>query len=229
MLLERRPVSGTLLRLMLSRPTGFTYRAGQHVKMGVRGLLRTYSFVSAPHEPDLEFFVELLPSGRLSEKLRGLRPGAHMALGKPSGSLALEEQRPIQLMIATATGIAPFVSLLRHHLHDAKAGTAPRFVILHGASRQTELGYRAELATLAQRHPSRVAYIPTISRPDDPANRGWDGERGRVESVAEVVVAKFRLTPADTAVLACGNPAMVTGVARRFRRGGFATHTEPFD
>jgi ferredoxin/flavodoxin---NADP+ reductase len=227
-LLERRPVSGDLLRLKLSRPPGFQYLPGQHVKMGLPGLLRTYSLVSAPHEADLEFFVELVPGGQLSERLRSVRAGAAMTLeSRAKGDLRLDPTLPVHLMIATVTGIAPYVSMLRDHRH--RPSGARRFIVLHGASFADEFGFLAELSALAQRHPASIAYVPTVSRPQSPRNRGWSGERGRVESLAEPIVRRFRLTPTDTAVYACGNPAMVSTVAALFRTLGFTTRTEPFD
>jgi ferredoxin-NADP reductase len=226
-LLERRPVAADLLRLKLSRPPGFAYRAGQHVKMGVPGLLRTYSLVSAPHEDHLEFFVELYPGGRLSERLRAIGPGTPMALGSAGkGDLKLDAARVDQFLIATVTGIAPFVSLLRDHLRQPRA--RHRFFILHGASHADEFGYAAELTALMERDPAGLVYLPTVSRPDSPRNRGWQGARGRVETLAVGVVERFRLAARDTAVLACGNPAMVRTVSDLFAKLGFTTHTEPF-
>ncbi|MFU8814745.1 MAG: FAD-binding oxidoreductase [Pseudomonadales bacterium] len=231
-LLERRVVTGELLRLKLSRPAGFDYRAGQHVKMGTSEMLRDYSLVSAPHEHLLEFFVELIPGGRLSERLRSVAPGAVMALGsRAKGDLRLDATRTTQFMIATVTGIAPYLSLLRDHLHRApgQGAAAHRFIILHGASFADELGYLAELTALAQRHPQRIVYLPTVSRPEHPRNRGWSGERGRVETLIDPIIARFRLSPHSTAVFACGNPEMVRNVAAASRKRAFTTYVEPFD
>jgi ferredoxin-NADP reductase len=221
-LLARREIAPGLLQLEVSRPRGFQYRAGQHVKLGVGGVLRTYSLVSAPHQSELEFFVEVFPGGRLSERLRSLAPGAALTVGeRAKGKLRPDAGRPVQLLVATGTGIAPYVSLLRDHLHRGPAGR--RFVVLHGASHADELGYHEELAAMATRHPDTITYVPTVSRPDGPRSRGW------VERVAGPLVARLGSTPADTAVFACGNPGMVRNIAEDFRRRGFRVFTEPFD
>ena len=221
------------MRLILSRPPGFHYQPGQHVKMGLPGVLRTYSLVSAPHEARLEFFVEVFPGGRLSQRLKTARPGTPMALGdRAKGDLHVDTSRPNQLLIATVTGIAPYVSFVRDHVHRTArpvASGARRFVILHGASFADELGYDQELGALARRHPGFVTYVPTISRPENPRNTGWRGARGRVEAQIEPLLTRLGLTAADTAVFACGNPGMVRNVAEGFRRRGFAVQTEPFD
>jgi len=225
---ERIDVTPDLLILKMERPAGFDYRAGQHVKMGVPGTLRTFSLVSAPHEPHLEFFVELVPDGRLAERLRPLGPGAAMALGaRAKGDLSLDTARSRHLMVATVTGIAPYVSLLRDHFQ--RGSGHQRFIILVGASHGDELGYREELEALAARHPGAVTVVPTISRPQDPRNAGWRAATGRVDVLAATAAEDYGLDPADTAVYACGNPGMVDTVASRFRAAGFAVYTEPYD
>jgi len=228
-LLRRRDVSDALVSLQLSRPVGFDYRPGQHVKMGLPDLMRTYSLVSAPHEDHLEFFVELFADGRLSSRLATLAPGAGMALGsRAKGKLALDGSRRNQLMVATVTGIAPYVSLLRDHF-NGPGGADHRFVILHGASHADEFGYAEELGSLARAHPGRLTYIPTVSRPASPRNAAWRGARGRVDAHLDALITRLGLHAGDTAAFACGNPDMVRNVAGDLRRRGFPTYTEPFD
>jgi ferredoxin-NADP reductase len=228
-LLRRRDVSDALVSLQLSRPAGFDYRPGQHVKMGLPDLLRTYSLVSAPHEDHLEFFVELFPDGRLSSRLATLAPGAAMALGsRAKGKLALDGSRRNQLMVATVTGIAPYVSMLRDHFNGPD-GAEHRFVVLHGASHADEFGYAGELDALARAHPGRLTYIPTVSRPASPRNAAWRGARGRVDAHLGALITRLGLHAGDTAAFACGNPDMVRNVAGDLRRRGFPTYTEPFD
>ena len=37
------------------------FKPGQYCTVGYKGIARAYSIVSAPHEYDLELFVEILP------------------------------------------------------------------------------------------------------------------------------------------------------------------------
>lgn len=227
-LLERHDVSRDLLVLRVDRPRGFSYRAGQHVKFGLPGTLRTYSVVSAPHQPYLEFFIELIPGGRLSGPLRSAQAGTTVEVAsKAKGGLGLDLGLPNHLMVATVTGIAPLVSLLRDHFHAGRSGH--RFVVLQGASHADELGYREELEALAAQHPESVAYLPTVSRPDEARNSGWTGATGRVDEHAVSAPERYRLSPRDTAVYACGNPGMVDTVAKRLDGRGFRVYTEPYD
>lgn len=227
-LLQRIDVTDDLLRLEVSRPPGFDYTPGQHVKLGMHGVMRTYSLVSAPHQAHLEFFIELFAGGRLSQHLRTATAGTAMALGeRAKGRLTVDTRRRNQLLVGTVTGIAPYVSFVRYHL--AQGAGQRRFIILHGASYASELGYAEELAELAGQHPEAVVYVATVSRPESPENAGWGGAHGRVEDHLGGLISRLGLTPADTAAFACGNPGMVRNVAQDCRRRGFDTYTEVFD
>ena len=224
--LELEWLTDNLVRLKLQRPPGLEYGAGQHVKLALGGVKRTYSLVSAPHEGTLEFFIEVVPGGAFSSALAGLGVGDRVALaGAPKGDLAIDRRHSVHLMLATVTGVAPYVSMLRD---ITRAGTTPqRFIVVHGASHQDELGYRSELEALAERH-ERVVYVPTVSRPEAARNAGWAGEVGRVPEVAERLVEAYGLSPETTRVYACGNPGMVERASALFDERGFEVETERF-
>lgn len=224
-----RLVTPDLVRFMLAKPEGFTFVPGQSVKVGLGGIQRSYSIVSAPHETHLEFFVELVAGGRMSEQLRRLRPGDAVTLGRPKGGFRFDEGYPHHLMIATVTGINPFVSILRDYAQVRLGVSKHHFHLLHGASFQTEFGYREELEALAARHPGLLTYVPTVSRPDDPVNRGWEGRRGRVDALIDDYLIQAGLGPADTLVYACGHGAMLDLVRERYGARGFRVVTESYD
>lgn len=225
--IELREVAPDLIVFKVSRPRDLQFVAGQSVKVGLGELRRSYSIVSAPHEPFLEFFVELVPGGRMSEQLRGLQVGDRLNLGTPKGGLRLDDQHPHQLMVATVTGINPFVSMLRDYLHSGRSG--PHFHLMHGASYQNEHGYRAELETLAATHPDLLTYIPTVSRPDEAANYGWAGNTGRVDTLVEAYIADAGLSSTDTIAYACGHSGMLEAVAQQLQPKGFRLETESYD
>ncbi|MFL1405946.1 FAD-binding oxidoreductase [Marinobacter sp. M1N3S26] len=225
--IERRQVTPDLIVFRVSRPAGFEFSPGQSVKVGLGDLRRSYSIVSAPHEPFLELFVELTPGGRMSERLRGLQVGDSLALGTPKGGLRFDNGVRNHLMIATVTGINPFISMVRDYLHRGKQGH--QMLLMHGASYQDEFGYREELETLADAHPDLLTYLPTVSRPDEPRNQGWTGHTGRVDSLVDDVLEHHGLGPRDTRVYACGHSGMLEAVAGQVQPRGFRLETESYD
>lgn len=209
----------------VAKPSGYSYTAGQHVKLGVPGVdeRRSYSLASAPHDPHLEFCVELVPGGRVTPTLFGQRSGDVLDVGPAKGSFVLDGSADTHLFVATVTGIAPLRGMLRDAL---RRGVGTRFVVLHGASCAEELPYRAELEELAARD-ERVEYVPTVSRPSEPRNRGWTGHTGRVDPLAEDVAAT--LEPRGTTVYACGNGGMIANVKAALGAHGFSVRSEAFD
>lgn len=229
-ILDRVEVTPELIKLKVQRPAGFDFEAGQSTKMGMAGAKRRYSIASAPFQDVLEFFIELLPGGEMSERLRSVSPGDRLTLDSPSGSFLLNEKLSVHLMVATVTGVAPFVSMLRQAFAAAPGSRGRhRFVLLHGASYQHEFGYREELEELATAHPDSLAYIPTVSRPGEPENAGWSGERGRVGAIVQAAIARFHLAPEYTCVYACGHSGMVDDMATRLGGQGFTVKREIYN
>src|SRR5690606_12735461 len=117
--LECQQLTPELIRFTVWRPLDFRFRAGQSVRVELGGIRRSYSIVSAAHEEVLEFFIDLVPGGQMSARLRQLKPGDRIGLGKPKGGLSFDGSYPHHLMIATVTGINPFISILRDAFHQS--------------------------------------------------------------------------------------------------------------
>ena len=208
----------------IERPPGLAFRAGQHVEVGVPGGRREdFSVASAPHDPHLDLAIERREGGRVTPALFALRVGDAVDVGtRAKGRLHLDPDAASHLMVATVTGIAPLRSMVRDALHRGVTGS---FTILLGASHAVELPFHDELAALAAGG-GRVAYVPSISRPDAPANRSWTGTTGRIDGVAREVARRF--DPATTHVYAVGNAGMIANVRRELGGAGFAVSTESY-
>lgn len=219
-------VSPDVRILRVARPAGFSYRAGQHLKLGVPGADKrhNYSIASAPHEPHLEFCIELVPGGRLTPRLFSLRPGDRLELSaKAKGSFALDDSARRHLMVATVTGIAPIRSIVLDAL-QRKVGVD--ITMLHGASYADELPYREALEQLASAGRG-VNYVPTVSRPRESRNAGWTGRTGRVDAVALEELRGVQASE-NLHAYACGHPQMVANVKSQLSGRGFGVTTEAF-
>ncbi len=84
--------------------------------LGGERVARPFSFVNPPADPVLEFYGVIVPGGPLSPALARLKAGdALYVADNPSGFLVLSEVPPAEdlWLVATGTGIAPFLSILR--------------------------------------------------------------------------------------------------------------------
>jgi NAD(P)H-flavin reductase len=96
--------------------------------------------------------------------------------------------------------------MMRQLLIDGR----PRPVVfLNGVSYANELGYRERLEGWQRSGEYPVTFVPTVSRPNDPANAGWTGRTGRVETILAPVLAELGLTPDNSIAYICGNPDMI--------------------
>jgi ferredoxin--NADP+ reductase len=178
---------------------------------------------SAPDDPELEFFLELVPGGHLTPHLYDIPAGGQVCVRKLAKGLFLFDTKsghPMHFMIATVTGVAPFLSMLREMARRERAGEVLpyRVALLQASSISRELGYCEELSGYAREF-DWFHYIPTISRPwDDPT---WRGELGRAEDVVRKHLDVLGFTPAETTAYACGNPNMIETVKGVLQRAGF--------
>ena len=198
-------------------PTHF--EPGQYMTIGVYAdgklVQRPYSVASAPRDAGsegYEFYVRLVPLPRFTTLLWRLPVGHGMRMIGPKGKFILEpDDDRAHLFVSTGTGIAPFISMIR----ETMANEQPRrTVMLHGCSYVEELGYRELLEGWERDGSYPVQYVPTISRPQDPRNAGWEGRTGRAEAVVASVCHDLGLRPERTVVYICGNPEMILNVER---------------
>jgi ferredoxin--NADP+ reductase len=227
-IVRRVDLTAEHFKIWLEPAEPFPFQPGQYCTLGVTNVERPYSIASSPREPLLELFVERIPppEGHLTPLLHALKVGDTVTLRpRAKGVFLLRPEFRNHVMVATVTGVAPFVSMLRYWLEDRAAER--RLYVLEGASFVDEFGYDEELGALAARDP-RVTFVPTCSRPTDPRNVGWRGEVGRVHTIVERYVRDWALTPADTCLYACGHPQMIEDLRGRYAGSGYEFEEERF-
>jgi ferredoxin-NADP reductase len=248
-----------IFRFILEQDYSFT--PGQYATLwlthGGRTLARPYTIASSPSERrHLEFYINLVSQGRLTpslwdaEVIKGLQsgdPGTHASIsGKAKGRFVLNPEDPRDyVFIASGTGLAPFISMIRKMNEDLSAAPETfcprRIVLIHGVSYPTHLGYREELEHMAAqsyRDPQRklaVLYLPTISRPY--IDSTWNGLKGRAETLFEAPASGIHpganlegiikgmlallVRPRNHAVYVCGHPGTIDNVVATMSVRGF--------
>ena len=203
----------------------FAFQAGQYTVLGLRGasgdsdklVRRAYSIASSSRADEyIEFYLALVPSGELTPKLFNLQVGDRLFMGpKATGmfTLARVPRDKHVILVATGTGLAPYMSMLRSEI---ECGGAQKVVVLHGARYSWDLAYRTELIALARDCPN-ISYLPVVSRgADDPT---WSGLTGYLQDAlfsGEIErVSGVQLSPHEAHVFLCGNPGMIEAAKAR--------------
>jgi len=213
-IIQRKDLSSDLWIIRVDPSAAFNFAPGQYATLGVhtstRHIERPYSIASSPYEDFLEFFIELVPQGDLTPLLYKLQVGDTLSCRRvPKGRFTLDTKsgHTNHLLLATVTGIAPFVSYVRTLHRDSKQSPVQlRLFLIEGASRSCEFGYREEMEQLATKVPW-LTYIPTISRPWEDTD--WRGETGRVEDLIRKYTDLWCLNAQNTTAYLCGHPTMI--------------------
>lgn len=243
----RRIDAASGLMILRVAPDGWKmpeFKSGQYVVLGLPGkaprtalsepedppadpermIRRAYSIASSPLVDDeLEFYVTLVRSGGLTPRLWQLQPGDRIWMSnKPVGMFTLDQVPPDQniIMIATGTGLAPYMSMLRTHL--ATPGER-RYAALVGARHSWDIAYNSELTTM-QRLTPRFTWLPTVSRPAEEPIR-WSGDVGHVQDLWKSgrLAERWGLqpTPENSHVFLCGAPGMIEDMTAKLGQEGF--------
>jgi len=202
------------------------FAPGQFVNLSLPGAAeedrRSYSIASAPGQP-LEFLVTEVRDGKLTPKLLALAPGDPVLVErKPQGFFTLRwvpKARDL-FMIATGTGLGPFLSILKS---DEPWARFERVVLVHGVRDASQLAHRAELDALAGER-AQLSLVRIVSREhaETPLRSGRVTtalDDGSLESAAGVA-----LDPETSHVMLCGNPQMIEDMTVRLAARGMKKH-----
>lgn len=184
---------------------------------------RSYSIFSSPKQKDsIDFYVALVEEGQLTPRLRSLQKGDPLYIGpKITGRFTLDKipEKKHLLLIATGTGLAPYMSMI-HTLYQKDS--ARQWVLMHGVRYPQDLSFDEELHALNQKG-KNFHYLPTVSRPQDYPD--WKGLRGHVTKLVKEGVVEQKtgceLSPKNFDVLLCGNPAMIEEITTDLVSKGF--------
>ena len=224
----------TLARVWI-KPTGtpVPFEPGQYVTIGVKvgekWMQRPYSIASSARDlaGGYELYLRLVRGGAFTPLAFALPVGHAMRVLPPKGKFILQpDDERVHLFISSGTGIAPFVSMARTLLAD---GRPRRAIYLNGVSYVADIGYAELLNGWSASGEYPATYVPTISRPNDPANAGWMGRTGRVESIIRAALGDLSVDANGAVAYLCGNPDMIVAADQELRAYGLpdeAIHKE---
>ncbi|EKN7182707.1 ferredoxin--NADP(+) reductase [Salmonella enterica] len=180
------------------------FTAGQFTKLGLEidgeRVQRAYSYVNAPDNPNLEFYLVTVPQGKLSPRLAALKPGDEVqVVSDASGFFVLDEVPDCETlwMLATGTAIGPYLSILQYGQDVARF---KNLVLVHAARFAADLSYLPLMLELQQRYEGKLRIQTVVSRESVPALI----ENGELEKAVGLPMDKE-----TSHVMLCGNPQMV--------------------
>jgi len=223
---EKKTWNDRLFSLLVDLPAG-AFKAGQFVKLaldidGAR-VERAYSLVNAPQAAHCEILFNIVPEGPLTPRLAKLEQGDNIWIKAPPQGLLILDTLPAGVtdlwLMATGTGVGPFVAMLR----DGALAHFAKIILVHGVRSCDELAYRDELEALQQQHPGRFCYLPVISR--ETASGFLSGRMTeRLSDGTLEAAAEQNISAATSHLMLCGNINMIRDVQELLVPRGIKKH-----
>lgn len=189
----------TIKTFVVEPPKPYAFKAGQFAQVTVLGIGEApFTPSSDPAQPErLEFTV--IRTGRVTDALHALRPGAQLGLRGPFGAgYPVEELEGRHvLVVGGGCGLAPLRSLL--FTLFAQPERIRSLTITYGARESRELLYRRSYAEWAARPGVRMACSIDVPEP------GWRGNVG----VVTTLLQRLDTPAAETIAVSCGPEIML--------------------
>ncbi|RBP84325.1 ferredoxin oxidoreductase [Marinomonas rhizomae] len=167
-------LSKDVRRLRLKTNKAFDYSPGQFSNLSFwrEDGTRSYSMAGVTEDDTLEFHIRLVPNGRVTSKLdEQMKVGASIKLNGPLGASYLRRKNTDPMLcIATGTGLAPIISIVRGAL---ESGMQNDIHLIFGARTEEDLYGLDYLDRLASGH-SNFQYLIALdhTKPNSPHFRG---------------------------------------------------------
>lgn len=213
--LEVKHYSDRLFSFKTTRDKSFRFKNGEFAMIGLelepKPIYRAYSIVSTNYDDHLEFLSIKVPDGPLTTHLKEVSPQDTILIKpKCTGSLVIDYLYPKEnlVMLATGTGIAPFMSIVRDF------ETYERFkniFIFHTVREVKELAYKTELDNGYEW--GNLKYVDTVTR--EQYNR-----TGRFWNYLEEYLPGGLDAERD-AIMVCGSPELNSQCRQDFKANGW--------
>ncbi len=183
---------------------------------------RPYS-VASPHGQELDFFIVVVEEGELTPRLWQLNVGDDVQVSRrAAGSFTLKKTPAAEILwlISTGTGLAPYIAMLRT---EEPWQRYEKIAVIHGVRYAADLGYSQELKQWESDHQGRFQLLQTLTREDKPGLL-----HGRIPQLLEngrlEQDSGWKISKDNSAVLLCGNPAMLDEMEEKLGRREMKKH-----
>ena len=215
-----------LFTITIDAPGVKPFIPGQFLQLalfdGEHRINRPYS-VASPFGDQLEFFIVVVEDGHLTPRLWKLGVGDELEVNdRAVGSFTLEKTPTAETLwlVSTGTGLAPYIAMLRTNTPWERYR---RICVVHGVRHAADLAYTDELRQYESQYPDRFRLVQSLTREERAGIL-----RGRIPALFESGELErttgWTLQPDNSAVMLCGNPAMLDDMEHRLEQRGLKLH-----
>jgi ferredoxin--NADP+ reductase len=189
--------SESMFRIRTNRPATFRFSAGEFVMLALdpEGVQRAYSITSGPGDDYLEFLSIKVPDGPLTGKLAHIIPGEEIYISqKSTGTLTLAnlELSGNLWLLATGTGVAPFISIVNDP--DTYSSFEQIYLVWSVRTVDDLNSYSSMLEALP------INFIPIVTQDTE-----WWGLKKRITTQICEGILLAPATPSTDKIMICGS------------------------
>ncbi|WP_343183054.1 FAD-binding oxidoreductase [Buchnera aphidicola (Neophyllaphis podocarpi)] len=189
--------------------------AGQFTKLCINNkknkdkIQRAYSYVNSPNSKNLEFYIVSIPNGKFTKKLINMNCDDEILISKESSGFFTLNQIPssnLLWMIATGTGIGPYLSILQYG--GKELNKFNKIILIYAVSYFEDISYLNLINKLKTKYKNKLHVEFILSR-EKKQNILYGHipqliEEGFIEDKVENYIEKE-----NSHIMLCGNPGMV--------------------
>lgn len=192
--------------LRLPPTTAFKFIEGQFLDVMHNGIRRSYSIASTSSQKEIVLLIKRFENGKMSDYwFNQAKENDLIRIEGPKGTFFLRDHSKPLLFLASGTGIAPIMSILKSL--DANEGYKQQTISVYWGNRYSEeFVWQPEFENL------NIDFIQVCSKP----HQYWTGEIGYVQDIA--LKKQLGLEVCD--VYACGSNVMIQSAKQLFTKAG---------
>lgn len=193
--------------LRLPPTADFKFLEGQYLDVIHNNVRRSYSIASTATQKEITLLIKRFENGKMSNYwFNQAKENDLLRVEGPKGTFFLRDDAKPLLLLATGTGIAPIMSILKSLDENPGYNQQNTITLYWGNRYPEEFVWHPDLKKI------NVEFIKVCSKP----TLDWTGETGYVQNIA------IQKQPGlvDCAVYACGSNAMIQSAKSLFNQAG---------
>lgn len=210
--IKSETVAEATMAFYFEKPADFDFAAGQSgdftlinpVQTDAEGNVRTFSFITAPHENILGIATRMRDTA-FKNNLKEFKAGDEIMMDAPYGDLKLHNNAAKPAVFLTGgIGITPVRSII---LDAIKKGLPHQIYLFYSNRRPEDTAFLQELVDLQNGH-QNYKFIGTMTQPEKSA-MGWNGETGYIDGQ---MLKKYITNLSESIYYLTGPQSMVTAM-----------------
>lgn len=182
---------------------------GQYIDVIKDSIRRSYSIASTSTQKEVILLIKYFENGEMSNYwFHEAKENDLLRIEGPKGTFFLRDNSKPLIFLATGTGIAPIMSILKNFEDNIKFNQQNKILVYWGNRSQEDFVWHPNFKKI------NVEFVQVCSKP----TKDWSGESGYVQNVA--IQKNPDLLNYD--IYACGSINMIQSAKELFIRRGIA-------